>query len=251
MRLFLTLLMIASAATAAAENSDPVPVTTKTTDGVTVYGYQYFGGLPDDAPLLLVFHQGLSNARGEYAGLAEWLNSEGFRVLAWDQRNGGDLYGSENQTLRDLPEGTPNGYCDTYKDVEAALQYTKSNRLADSVIAWGSSYSGALVFQLATNHEDFVRGVIAFSPSTGGSVVECRARLWVDAIDVPKVVFRPESEMARESSVEQRDIVTAAGGEYHVIEGGVHGSSALVDERTEQDMQSARQAVLQWLRGVD
>ena len=245
---FLILLWVAPAT---AGNDVPLAVTAKTADGVTVYGYSFFGDLPDDAPLILAFHQGLSNARGEYADLAAWLNTEGFRVLAWDLRNGGDLYGSENQTKRDLPANTPDGYCDAFLDLEAAFQYTKSNQLANKVIVWGSSYSGALVFRLAADNEDLVGGVIAFSPSTGGSVEGCRARLWVEKINVPRIVFRAASEMIRESSVEQRELIVAAGGEYVVVEGGIHGSSALVDERTKQDMQSARESVLAWLQNID
>ena len=61
-------------------------------------------------------------------------------------------------------------------------------------------------------------------------MMECRARAWLDGLTTPAAVFRPESEMQRESSVEQRGLLTPAVVEFFVIEEGVHGSSMLLDE---------------------
>ena len=78
---------------AGCSNTEPLPktgaITTLTSDGVTVYGELYFGELDDSAPLVLLFHQGRSNGRGEYAEIAAWLNASGYRTIAWDQRAGG------------------------------------------------------------------------------------------------------------------------------------------------------------------
>ena len=78
-------------------------------------------------------------------------------------------------------------------------------------------------------------------------MVDCRAQNWNNAIDVPVIVFRPQSEMERESSIEQRDILTSSGARFEVIENGEHGSSMLLDSRTGHDMSNARQLVLDWL----
>ncbi len=125
------------------------PITTQTSDGVTIYGEPYFGDLDNTAPLILLFHQGGSNGRGEYAGIAKWLNNNGYRAIAWDQRSGGDTYGSENRTVKGLAEGTPASYCDAAADLSAALTHVLDHGFADKVIVWGSSYSAAMVFQLA------------------------------------------------------------------------------------------------------
>lgn len=225
-------------------------MTTTTSDQVTIYGEPYFGDLDASAPLILLFHQGGSNGRGEYADLAPWLNRAGFRAIAWDLRAGGDRLGGSNRTVENLAEGTPTDYCSAYPDLQAALEHVTARGLSEKVVVWGSSYTGSLVFRLAAEHPDKISGVIAFSPASGGPMVDCRARLWVDEVTVPVLVFRPASEMTYEPSVEQRDVLTAAGVEFRVVENGVHGSSMLVDDRTEHDMGDTRAAVLRWLEIV-
>ena len=79
-------------------------------------------------------------------------------------------------------------------------------------------------------------------------MVDCRARMWVDDVVAPVLVLRPDAEMTHESSVEQRDILTAAGVGFHVVENGKHGSSMLVDSRTGHDMSEARAMVIDWLK---
>lgn len=216
-------------------------------DGVTVYGERYFGGLDPDAPLILLFHQGGSNGRGEYAALAQWLNASGYRAIAWDQRTGGDVYGASNRTLAGLAAGADPGYCEAYPDLQAALHHAVANEHASRVIVWGSSYSGSLVFRLAQEHPDRIAGVIAFSPASGGPMGPCRARNWLEDLATPALALRPAAEMERAPSVEQRAILTAAGVEFRVVDNGVHGSSMLVDERTGHDMSALRDAVRAWL----
>jgi pimeloyl-ACP methyl ester carboxylesterase len=225
-------------------------IQTTTEDGVSIFGQKYFSDLDDGSPLILMFHQAGSNGRGEYGDLIPWLNNAGYRVIAWDQRSGGKRFGSHNRTVDALPKGTPTSYCDAYPDLQAALDYTIKDGLAESVVVWGSSYSAALVVQLAAKNNDKVSGVASFSPASGGPMLRCRARQWVEQVKAPILVMRPESEMARESSVRQRDILTAAGVGFEVVDNGVHGSSMLVDSRTKSDMAKARKDVIDWLNGV-
>ncbi len=227
-----------------------ITVSAVTADSVTIYGDVFFGELDAASPLLLLFHQGGANGRGEYTEIASWLNDAGYRAIAWDQRSGGDMFGESNRTVAGLSDETPSGYCDAYQDLEAALTFVISEGMAEQVIAWGSSYSAALVFRLAAENPDRVSGVVAFSPASGGPLVNCRARMWVNDVKVPMLVFRPDAEMARETSVEQRDILTTAGVSFRVVENGVHGSSLLVDGRTEHDMSRDRTALLEWLGEV-
>ena len=53
-----------------AQAPGPEPLRATTADGVTVYGWMWGMDLPRDAPLLLLFHQGGANARGEYGPVA-------------------------------------------------------------------------------------------------------------------------------------------------------------------------------------
>lgn len=230
--------------------AEKVIISARTEDGVNIYGEPWFGDMGNEAPLVLLFHQGGSNGRGEYKPLQEWLNAAGFRAIAWDQRSGGGRYGSVNRTVKALPAGTPDGYCDTYADLEAALKAVKDRNFARSVIVWGSSYSASLVFQLAANHPDTIDGVIGFSPAAGGPLVNCRARQWADAVTAPMLALRPASEMANPSTIEQRKILEEKGVEFHVIENGVHGSSMLVDTRTKHDMSATRAQILAWLNNT-
>lgn len=227
------------------------PIQTQTRDGVTIYGQPYFGDLDRSAPLILLFHQAGSNGRGEYAAIGSWLNDNGFRSIAWDQRSGGELYGATNRTVAGLPADATTGYCDAQLDLHAALEYAIANKLADKVFLWGSSYSAALVFGLAAEQNDKVVGVIAFSPASGGPMVECRARIWLEDVKVPVYVLRPSSEMERASSLEQRDILVRAGAKFQSVEGGVHGSSMLLDDRTDGDMSNLRANVVAWLQRAD
>ncbi len=244
--------MVASTAMAVdGHKSQPTDViTAKTLDGVIIHGQSYFGDLDADAPLVLLFHQGGANGRGEYAPIAPWLNENGFRAIAWDQRAGGGTFGSVNRTVEGLAEGTPNGYCDAYPDLQAAVDYVMDKGLAERVIVWGSSYSGALVFQLAAKNPNAVSGVLAFSPASGGPLANCRAAQWIDGVTVPKLVMRPASEMEIPSAQNQRDVMVANGSAFYVVDEGVHGSSMLVDDRTEANMSAARTRVLEWLKNA-
>lgn len=225
-------------------------ITAVTSDDVTVHGETYFGALDKSSLLVLLFHQGGSNGRGEYAEITQWLNEAGFRAMAWDQRAGGETYGEANRTALGLAEGVPDAYCDAYPDLLAALDYVLEASLAEQVFVWGSSYSAALVFRLAAERPDVVTGLLAFSPASGGPLQECRARMWIDEVTSPVYIFRPASEMERESSVEQQEILTAAGENFLVVENGVHGSSMLVDARTAHDMSSARETVISWMKHI-
>ena len=225
-------------------------VSTQTLDGVTVYGERYYGDLDASAPLILLFHQGGSNGRAEYAPLKDWLNDAGYRAIAWDQRAGGDLYGGANRTADGLSVDSDPGYCDAYPDLQAALDFALSHGEAEEVIVWGSSYSAALVFRLAAENVGKVSGVLAFSPASGGPMVSCRARQWADNVHVPAIVFKPASEMTSESAAEQREILERAGVTFTVVEDGIHGSSLLVDSRTENEMSATRAAVIAWLNDL-
>ena len=223
-------------------------VQTVTPDGVTIHADLYDGGLNAEAPLVILFHQGGSSGRGEYGPIAPWLNGLGYRAIAFDQRSGGEVHEVPNRTLDGLDPSTPSAYCDAYPDLKAALDYVVSQGLSQRPIIWGSSYSGALVFRLAAENPERVAGVLAFSPASGPPMAACLARAWVGDVSIPLAVFRPSSEMDRESAQAQRDLVIEAGLDFFEVPEGVHGSSMLVDERTGQDMTEARDWVAAWLQ---
>lgn len=237
-------------ATPVPTTSAPAPVTDITVDaadGVTVFGTTYFGSLPDTAPLIILFHQGGSNARAEYEPLIPWLNENGYRAIGWDLRPGGEIFGLNNRTVDAMLPAKAQSYCDGYPDMQAALEASLALGDTEQAIIWGSSFSAALVFHLAADRPDQVSHVIAASPASGPPMANCLARARLDDLTVPAFVLRPASEMQGESSQSQKALMEAAGIPVLVLEDGVHGSSMLVDARTEADMSDARAALINWL----
>ncbi len=116
------------------------------------------------APLIVLFHQA-GWSRGEYQEIIPRLATLGFNCMAIDQRSGDAVNGVQNQThQRATAAGKSTTYLDAYQDLEAAMQYAKANYAQGKLIAWGSSYSAALVIKLASQHGDVVDGVLSFSP---------------------------------------------------------------------------------------
>ena len=74
--------------------------TVRTSDGVTVHGEIY---MPEGAshadPLILLFHQGGGDSRGEYGPLVPILLDHGYNLVAIDQRSGGDRFERVNRTV--------------------------------------------------------------------------------------------------------------------------------------------------------
>ena len=79
-------------------------------------------------------------------------------------------------------------------------------------------------------------------------MVDCLARARLEDLQSPAVVLRPASEMRSPNAQEQKSLFEAAGVSVLVLEDGIHGSSMLVDARTESDMSDARNAVVDWLK---
>lgn len=229
----------AADATAGQRGEDVVAVAA---DGTKVFGTAYFDRLSADAPLILLFHQARSNGRGEYEPLVGWLNSLGFRVIAWDQRSGGGLYGSENRTV--AARGGSTGYCAAYPDLEAALAFAHRHYHPRRLLVWGSSYSGALVFRLALEHADEIDAVIAFSPALG---ICGTGRIW-RKVTRPILAVWPDREASAPALMTTIRDLRAKGAAVLIVPGGKHGSSTLVDARTRHDMSAAREQVAAVLR---
>lgn len=244
----LTLLTLCGCAIAPAPApAAPVDLTATAADGVTVYGTASFAALPDSAPLIVLFHQGGSNARAEYAPLIPWLNENGFRTIAWDLRVGGDIYGLNNRTADARLPVKPSSYCEGFPDMQAALDTSLEHTASNEAIIWGSSYSGALVFHLAAEAPDRISRVISASPANGPPMVDCLPQARLDELQTPAFVLSPRVEMKAVEDFEDKVRFEAAGAVFMIVEDGIHGSSMLVDERTEADMSAARAAVIDWL----
>lgn len=236
----------------------PREVTTTSADGTRLYGDHYRTRGPG-APMALLFHLAGGDARGEYADIARRLVDEGYEVLAWDLRGGGDRFESENRTVArraacgDCEGGGPSdedfGYCDAYPDLEAALEYARLHGSGGEVHVVGSSYTAALVVRLAAEHPDLVASAAAFSPASS-RMGACAVAQWQPEIDGPRLlVVRPESEMEIDSVAAQAARLRAAGVEVFVAPGAVHGASALNAARSEGDVEATWSRLLAFLGG--
>ena len=238
--LFVAFILIAEPATAAEE------VEFTTDDGVHIFGDLYRTEGATNGPLILLFHQAGGDARGEYEPLVGKLVAAGFNAMAIDQRIGGDRFGGVNRTIAELGDSEYE-YCDAYPDLAAALKHAKSLGFEDKIIVWGSSYSAALIFQLAAKNPDDIDAVIAFSPASGGPLAECAPKLYSADLKMPVLALRPVGEMEVASVATQLERFNSEGHATYVADPGVHGSSMLNAERVGASTDATWTVVLDFL----
>ena len=222
-------------------------VSFKSKDGVTLFADIYKSSKGKKAPMIMLFHQGGGDARGEYRPLIPRLTKEGYNIIAVDLRTGGNRFGSENRTVAKLGD-TKYGYCDAFPDLVATLEYVKRKGFKGKRIAWGSSFSAALVFQLATKHEKDLSGILAFSPASGGPMAPCKPSLYVEDLKIPALALRPESEMKREGSQNQFKLFNENKIQTYVSNNGVHGSSMLNSKRVKGNVDPHWETVLDFIK---
>lgn len=216
-------------------------------DSIKIFGDLY--EINKSAPTVLLFHQGGSNARAEYHSIIPVLEKEGFNILAIDQRQGGQVYGNYNRTVANIPNNEF-GYCDAYSDLESALGFISKSGFIGKKIIWGSSYSGSLAIKLANQYQEDLNGVLAFSPASGGPMQDCRPDKYFETLKIPLLLLRPAQEMERESSKDQFELAQKNSHQVYIAKYGVHGSSMLVKERVEHDVDENWKAVLSFLNNI-
>jgi dienelactone hydrolase len=219
-RWLLAFLLVASAQ--AGPTSAPRALTLQAPDGVSISALAYETRQPTG--IILLFHQA-GSSKAEYATIAPRLAAAGFTALAIDQRSGGSLYG-RNETAARLAK--PSTYEDAKADLETALDWALSQHLP--IILWGSSYSAALVFEVAAEHPHQVSAVLAFSPGEyldrSGAVIDAAAR-----VQVPIYITSASDPDEIQTG---RAILAASPARVKVQfvpKSGVHGSSTLIEAR--------------------
>lgn len=199
-------------------------------DGVQITADLY---MTDDrrAPMILLFHQA-GYSRGEYRSIAPRLNDLGFNCMAIDQRSGDQVHGVSNETNRSAKSmKRPVTYLDALPDLESAYLYAQLSIRPEKIILWGSSYSAALAFYLASVHHDNVAGLLAFSPGSYFEVEGKNLSVYASRITCPVFVTsaRDEEEqwktMYREVRTEKTSFLPSGEGR--------HGSSALWSDSEE------------------
>jgi len=218
----------------------------ETEDRITIYGDLYEPENIEHPPLILAFHQGGGDGRGEYAPIIPRLLQAGYAVMSIDQRRGGEVFQGTNRTVAGLSDGAEYTYCDAYPDLKATLDYARTQGFG-KLIAWGSSYSAALVIKLAAEFPNDIARVLAFSPASGDPMAGCEPRDPASRLTLPALIVRPEKEAELEWVSADLDAFRNMGHEVYVSPGGSHGSSVLVEARTGAPAEEAWARVLSFL----
>ena len=222
--------------------------TVQTSDGVTVHGDVYMlEGASRSDPLILLFHQGGGDSRGEYGPIVPVLLNHGYNLVAIDQRSGGDRFRGINRTVAGIGD-TQYGYCDALPDLEAALSYAREQGFDGPVAVWGSSYSATLVFKLAADHPDIIDAVLAFSPASGEPMTGCVPDPYSAVVTQPVLALRPASEMEIASVADQHILFQQHGHQNFIANPGAHGSSMLVEARVGAPVEATWEVVRTFLR---
>ena len=178
----------------------------------------------DKKAVVLLFHQAGAN-RHEYDPVVPRLTPMGFDTLAVDQRSGGDKFGHSNQTVHE--RGGSSDYQAAYPDLEGAVAWAQRHHY-QTIIAVGSSYSSALVLQLAAAPDNGLTAAAAFSPGEYFDPPD----LIKNAVAHARVPLYITTDPAEENNVDE--ILSHGDGSRitrYQPEHGVHGASTLVADR--------------------
>ena len=153
--------------------------------------------------------------------------------MAVDQRSGGEVNGVSNETNKlAKKEGKSVTYVDAEQDIIASLEYARKNYAEGKLIAWGSSYSAALVLKVGGDNPGLVDGVIAFAPGEyfkrfgkGPTWIQDSAK----NINVP--VFITSAQNERKQWIQIYNSIQTEDKTYYLPDTkGNHGSRALWDK---------------------
>jgi len=227
-------LVITSFRAISAEN---VTITFPSSDDLIITADTYFQHKTKSTPLIVLFHQA-GWSRGEYLEIAPKLNKLGFNCIAIDLRSGKSVNDIDNETaLKAFQADKQTRYIDTLPDIVAALRYARSQFSDSKIIAWGSSYSAALVLQIAGNQPDLVDGVLAFAPGEYFAK-QGKSKSWIrdsaTHINVPVFITSARDEQSKWSAI--FDSIKSKQ-KYSFIPNtkGNHGSRALWEQFEDSD----------------
>jgi dienelactone hydrolase len=212
-------------------------ITFPSMDGLEVTADTYIAHDDKSSPLIVLFHQA-GWSRGEYLEIAPKLNKLGFNCIAIDQRSGDSVNGIENETaLRALQAEKQTRYIDALLDIEASLRFAKSQYSESKIIAWGSSYSAALVLQVAGSQPDLLNGVLSFAPGEYFAK-QGKPKSWIkdSAINISVPVFITSARNEQNSwSAIYAAIKSENKFSFVPVTKGNHGSRALWEQFEDSD----------------
>lgn len=160
--MLISILLLFTTTLFAQENSIRETIKFQSEDGLEITADVY--KIRNDAPWIILHHQA-GFSRGEYLEIAPELNKLGYNCIATDQRSGKEVNGILNETHIEAEKlSKKTEYVNAIPDLKATLKYVKSNFTDDKIIIWGSSYSAALTFYMASQYPNDIKAILAFSP---------------------------------------------------------------------------------------
>ncbi len=228
----------------------PTEIRHRVSDSLTLVADVHRGRAGPAGATILLFHQGGGSARGEYRTITPRLLRDGYNIIAADVRGGGDRFGSPS---RAAPTDSSFSYCVAAAEVDAAITLARMQGFSGPLVLWGSSYTAALVLQVAARRSADVRAVLAFSPASGEPMRGCEPAPYVGRLrraGVPVMVLRPRVELADSQRLAALEAMRRDGATVTIAERGVHGSSMLDEERTKASTDGEWSAVRAFLRSA-
>ncbi len=226
-------------------------ITFPSKDGLQITADTYIGETEKNLPLIVLFHQA-GWSRGEYLEIAPKLNTLGFNAIAVDLRSGKAVNGVTNQTAKNARKaGKQTRYIDALPDMESALLYARKLVGKDAkIIAWGSSYSSALVLQLVGEKPELADTVLSFSPGEYFKK-SGKPKDWVSrsakSLNIPVFITSAKSEKGRWLAI-FKSIKSKKKVGFVPKTKGNHGSRALWDKFS--DSKEYWLAVMQFLNNL-
>jgi pimeloyl-ACP methyl ester carboxylesterase len=198
-------------------------------DGLPMTADLYLADTDPETPFIVLFHQA-GWSRGEYREIAPRLNALGFNCLAVDLRSGGEVNGVVNETAqRALKQQLGMTYTDALPDLIGSLEFARERWAEGELIAWGSSYSSALVLKVAGDFPELVDAVLAFAPGEYFTRLG-KSETWVaeSAAKITCPVFITSAKAEQQSWQSIFDAIPAGKNYAYLPEtAGNHGSRAL------------------------
>ena len=220
--LFAISLSLAQAPASSIESLNKETITFYAIDSVQITADTYF--IDNPKGMILLCHQA-GFSRGEYLETAKKLNDLGFSCMAIDQRSGKGVNGVVNQTAAYANSKAVNvGYAGAKKDVEAAIDYLFSLNNNEPIILVGSSYSASLALWIASERNEKIKAVAAFSP---GEYLKGRKLMqMIRPLKIPVFITSSRREIGPVTKlirrVREKYVV-----HYKPKEKGIHGSRAI------------------------
>ena len=206
-------------------------------DGIRIIAETYMVNEDPKTPVIVLYHQA-GWSRGEYIEIAPKLNQLGFNCIAVDLRSGESVNDIPNLTAQHALEANKQiRYIDALPDIISSLQYINTHFPDADIIAWGSSYSAALVLHVAGEHPELIDGVLSFAPGEYFDK-QGKSRNWIrnTATEISVPVFITSAQNEKNNWVSIYNAIKSDKKSSFLPETkGNHGSRALWEQFSDSD----------------